>query len=125
MVVGVGLDLTPVDRIERLLAGRYGGRFELKVFTDAERAYCRARADAAQHFAARFAAKEATLKALGVPPGLSWHELEVASPGGRRPEMRLAGEAARAMKALGVARLHLSITHAGGQAAAVVIAERD
>lgn len=122
MLVGVGIDLTPVDRIARLL-GRYSGRFEEKVFTPGERAYCRGRAAAAEHFAARFAAKEAALKALGVPSGLSWHELEVVSGPGGKPELALHGAAARAMAALGVVRLHLSLTHAGGQAAAVVIAE--
>ena len=122
MVLGVGIDLTPVDRIARIL-GRYAGRFEEKVFTPAERAYCRGRAAAAEHFAARFAAKEATLKALGVPAGLSWHELEVVSGPGGKPELVLRGAAAQAMATLGVVRLHLSLTHAGGQAAAVVIAE--
>jgi len=123
VIIGVGIDLTPVDRIERLLA-RYAGHFEAKVFTDGERAYCRARAKVAEHFAARFAAKEALLKALGVPRGLSWHELEVVSQDGR-PTLALSGAAARAAAALGVTRLHLSLTHAGGQAAAVVVAERD
>ena len=118
----MGIDLTPIERIERLL-GRYSGRFERKVFTDGERHYCRTKANAAQHFAARFAAKEATLKALAVPPGLSWHELEVVPDASGRPSLALTGEAARAMVRLGVRRLHLSLTHAGGNAAAVVIAE--
>ncbi|MSP60648.1 MAG: holo-ACP synthase [Myxococcales bacterium] len=124
MVLGVGIDLTPIDRIRAIL-DRHGERFERKVFTDGERAYCHGRAQAAVHFAGRFAAKEATLKALGVPAGLSWHELEVlASPRGA-PSLRLSGGALVAAAALGVARLHLSITHAGGQAAAVVIAESE
>ena len=122
MILGVGIDLTPVDRIDRLL-GRYDGRFAEKVFTDGERSYCRARAHAAEHFAARFAAKEATLKALGVPPGLSWHELEVVTGEGGRPTLVLHGEAALALARVGGNRLHLSLTHAGGQAAAVVIVE--
>ena len=111
----------PVSTGLRLLA-RYAGRFEDKVFTDGERAYCRGRAHRAEHFAARWAAKEATLKALGVPEGLSWPELEVVSTEGR-PTLALHGAAAQAMAAMGVSRLHLSLTHAGGQAAAVVIAE--
>ena len=122
MILGVGIDLTPVERIERLL-GRYEGRFQMKVFTDGERAYCGARARPAEHFAARFAAKEAVLKALDVPPGLSWHELEVASVEGRAPRLLLHGEAARVATARGVTRIHLSLTHAGGQAAAVVVIE--
>jgi holo-[acyl-carrier protein] synthase len=122
MILGVGIDLAPVGRIERLL-DRYAGRFAEKVFTDGERAYCRARARPAEHFAARFAAKEALLKALGVPEGLRWHELEVASTAGRAPRLLLHGEAARAASRRGVLRVHLSLTHAGGQAAAVVILE--
>ncbi len=123
MIVGVGIDLVPVERIARILE-RYGERFEEKLFTDGERAYCRARARPAEHFAARFAAKEAVLKALGVPDGLQWHELEVVSPpAGGAPSLRLGGEAARAAERRGVARVHLSLSHAGGQATAVVIAE--
>ena len=122
MVLGIGIDLTPIDRIAKILE-RHPERFEAKLFTDGERAYCRGRAQAAQHFAARFAAKEATLKALGVPPGLSWHELEVVPDASGRPSLALTGAAALAMAHLGVLRLHLSLTHAGGNACAVVIAE--
>jgi holo-[acyl-carrier protein] synthase len=123
MIYGVGIDLTPIDRIERALS-RHGDRFERKVFTDGERAYCRGRARPADHFAARFAAKEAWLKALGVPEGLSWHEIEVVIAEGGRPSLSLRGEAARAVAARGVSeKMHLSLTHAGGMAAAVVVAE--
>jgi holo-[acyl-carrier protein] synthase len=122
MIVGVGIDLAPVERMAQALA-RHGERFERRVFTDGERAYCRARARAEEHFAARFAAKEAALKALGVPEGLRWHELEIVSAAGGAPSLALHGAAARAASARGVARLHLSLTHAGGQAAAIVVAE--
>jgi holo-[acyl-carrier protein] synthase len=121
MIVGVGIDLTPVDRMEKALT-RHGDRFEKRVFTDDERAYCRARARPADHFAARFAAKEAVLKAMAVPEGLSWHELEIVSRDGR-PDLKLTGVAARAAEARGIVRWHLSLTHAGGQAAAVAVAE--
>jgi holo-[acyl-carrier protein] synthase len=122
MIVGVGVDLTPVDRLARALE-RHPGRFEARVFTEGERAYCRARARAAEHFAARFAAKEAALKALGVPPGLSWHELEVVNADDGAPSLVLHGAAALAAAERGARRLHLSLTHAGGQAVALVIAE--
>lgn len=122
MIVGVGIDLTPIDRVALILR-RHGDRFERKVFTDGERAYCNGKSSPADHFAARFAAKEATLKALGVPEGLSWHEMEIVSLAAGRPSLRLVGAAARAAAELGVARLHLTLTHAGGQAAAVVVAE--
>ncbi len=122
MILGIGIDLTPVSRMAEAMA-RHPDRLEAKLFTDGERAYCRARADAAQHFAARFAAKEALLKALKVPPGLSWHELEVVCDEGGAPRLELHGEAARAASSAGVARLHLSITHAADQALAFVVAE--
>lgn len=123
MVVGVGIDLCPVSRMARAIE-RHGGRFEERVFTEEERRYCRGRGNAAEHFAARFAAKEALLKALGVPPGLSWHELEVQSAQDGAPRLVLSGEAARAAAARGVDSLHLSLTHGGDMAAAVVVAER-
>jgi holo-[acyl-carrier protein] synthase len=122
MILGIGVDLTPVSRMAEALA-RHPERLEARLFTDGERAYCRARANAAQHFAARFAAKEAVLKALHVPEGLSWHELEVVSDGSGAPQLALHGVAARAAANKGVRTLHLSITHADDQALAFVVAE--
>jgi holo-[acyl-carrier protein] synthase len=122
MIVGVGVDLTPISRMVDAMA-RHPERLEARLFTDAERAYCRARAHAAQHFAARFAAKEATLKALGVPAGLSWHEMEVVSHDDGAPRLALTGAAARACERAGVRRLHLSLSHAGDVAIAFVVAE--
>jgi holo-[acyl-carrier protein] synthase len=121
VIVGVGVDLTPIERMARAM-NSHPGRLEARLFTDGERAYCRAKADPMQHFAARFAAKEAILKALRVPEGLSWHELEVVSDGGA-PRISLTGRAAQAAQAAGVRRMHLSLTHAGGQAMAFVVAE--
>ena len=121
MILGIGVDLAPIDRMARAM-DRHPGRLEARLFTDRERAYCRQMAEPMQHFAARFAAKEAILKALCVPKGLSWHELEVVSDGGA-PRISLTGQAARAAAAAGVHRMHLSLTHAGGQAMAFVIAE--
>lgn len=122
MIVGVGIDLCQVSRMRSALS-RHEGRFAARVFTEDERAYCEERADPAQHYAARFAAKEALLKALAVPPGLSWHEIEVQSQSGGAPRLLLRGEAARAAAGKSIARLHLSLTHSGDHAAAVVIAE--
>jgi holo-[acyl-carrier protein] synthase len=122
MIIGVGIDLEEIARIADLSA-KWGERFERKLFTDGERAFCRARAHTAQHFAARFAAKEATLKALRVPPGLKWHELEVVHGGKAAPRLSLTGEAAAVAARLGVRATHLTITHAAGVAAAVVILE--
>jgi holo-[acyl-carrier protein] synthase len=123
MIIGMGMDLCGIERMAGLVA-RNEGRFEARVFTEAERAYCRARGQPAQHFAARFAAKEALLKALGAPDGLSWHELEVFHTPEGRPALRLRGAARRAARKLGVQRLHLTLTHSEGMAVATVIAER-
>ncbi|MDB4968351.1 MAG: 4-phosphopantetheinyl transferase [Myxococcales bacterium] len=123
MILGIGVDLTPISRLERAFAA-HPERLEKRLFTDGERSYCRARANAGQHFAARFAAKEALLKALHVPEGLRWHELEVVNDSDGAPTFRLSGNAAAAAAAQGVTRLHLSITHADDSAMAFVVAER-
>jgi holo-[acyl-carrier protein] synthase len=122
MIRGVGIDLCGIDRLAEILQ-RQEGRFEARVFTEAERAYCRDRGNPAQHYAARFAAKEALLKALGGPEGLSWQELEVIHTPEGRPALRLTGAAQAAAESLGVRRLHLTLTHADGMAAAVVVVE--
>ena len=121
-IIGIGVDLTPIGRMAEAMA-RHGGRLEQRLFTDGERAYCRARAHPAQHFAARFAAKEAILKALGVPPGLSWHELEVIADADARPRIVLSGVASKASREAGVRALHLSLSHDDDQAIAFVVAE--
>ena len=122
MIVGLGLDVIPISRIATMLE-RYGARLEERLFTDDERAYCRGRGIPAQHFAVRFAAKEALLKAMGAPPGLRWREIEVLNGPGGAPELRLTGAAAGAASARGVVRRHVSLTHAGDVAAAVVVLE--
>ncbi len=124
MILGLGLDLVDVARVARILGGPppRAERFLARVFTAGERAYCDAVVDRPTRYAARFAAKEAALKALGAPAGLRFTELEVVREEGA-PRLVLAGRAAEAARALGVTRLHLSITHDGGTAAAVVVAE--
>jgi holo-[acyl-carrier protein] synthase len=122
VIIGIGLDLEEVARIAAMTE-RWGERFTARVFTPGERAFAGERANAAQHLAARFAAKEATLKALGVPAGLSWKEMEVVGGGKQAPRLVLHGRAAAAAERLGVARLHVTLTHAAGVAGAVVIAE--
>jgi len=124
MIVGVGLDLCLISRMERALS-RSAGRFAARVFTDGERSYCDSRSSPGQHYAARFAAKEALLKALSVPDGLRWHELEVVQSPNGGPAITLHGAARQAAERLGIARLHVSLTHQGDMASAVVIAERN
>jgi holo-[acyl-carrier protein] synthase len=125
VIVGLGIDVVEVGRIARLLEGPAGRveRFLARCFTPAERAFCEARRDRASGFAARFAAKEAAVKALGAPRGVSWQDLEVTRAEGRAPTLAISAKAAAAGKKLGVARIHLSITHDGGVAAAVVVLE--
>ncbi|HZH14906.1 MAG TPA: 4'-phosphopantetheinyl transferase superfamily protein, partial [Archangium sp.] len=76
-ILGLGMDICAVARIQRILDGPRAERFLERVYTQAERALCGARADAASAYAARFAAKEALVKALGAPPGLTWQDMEV------------------------------------------------
>ena len=122
MIVGVGMDVTEVDRIAAMVA-KWGASFTHRIYTDGERQYAESRANAALHLAARFAAKEATLKALGVPSGLSWHEMEVVGGGNEAPLLVLRGQALVAAEKLGVVRMHLTLTHTRDVAGAVVIAE--
>jgi holo-[acyl-carrier protein] synthase len=124
VILGVGMDVVEIARIARIVGGAPGvaERFLERVFTAAERAYCEGRQDRAGRLAARFAAKEAAVKALGAPPGLRWIELEVVRGEGA-PALVLHGAAAAAARARGVTRLHLTLTHDAGVAAATVILE--
>ena len=122
VIVGVGMDLTEVERIAAMVK-RWGDTFTHRIYTEGEREYSLSRANASMHLAARFAAKEATLKALGVPDGLSWHEMEVVGGGREAPLLVLRGQALAAADKLGVVRMHLTLTHTKELAGAVVIAE--
>ncbi len=124
MIVGIGIDLERIDRFRDLL-DRWGERFEQKLFTDGERAYCRGRGKPEQHFAVRFAAKEAVLKAMGVPrnAGLEWQHFEIVSGPGGAPSLVLTLAAKAAADRLGVTRVHLTLTHTADTAAAFVVLE--
>ncbi len=127
MIVGVGLDLVDIARIRRLLDAR-GERALAKLFTAAEADYAARRPEPARHLAARFAAKEAAYKALAGTAearGIGWQDIEVAVEWDGRPTLRLHGRAAARAAELGVARAHVSLTHAETTAAAVVVLERD
>jgi holo-[acyl-carrier protein] synthase len=114
---GIGIDLLEIDRLERALARH--PRLAERLFTDAERAYAAGRARPGEHLAARFCAKEAVAKALGLE-AWSFREVEVVSDGGR-PIVRLSGAAAARANELGV-RIEVSMTHTGRDAAAVAVA---
>jgi holo-[acyl-carrier protein] synthase len=118
-IVGLGMDICSVERIRRILQGPRAERFLERVYTDAERALCGARSDAASAYAARFAAKEALVKALGAPPGIRWRDMEVVRTSGM-PRFTLSGVALEVVEQRKVEAL-LTMTHDAGVAAATVI----
>jgi len=124
VVVGLGLDVVEIARIRKILEGpaEHAQRFVARCFTADERAYCEKERDPAARYAARFAAKEAASKALGVPSGIAFLDVEVVRAGGV-PALVLSGAAQGAATALGVGRALLSLTHDGGVAVAVVVLE--
>jgi holo-[acyl-carrier protein] synthase len=123
MITGIGIDLVEVARIRDLLAA-HGGRFKARAFTAAEIAYCDSNADAAIHYAARFAAKEAAAKALGTglwsAAGINWTDIEVLRAADGRPSLQFHHNAATLTAGL---RAYLSMTHTKEQAMAQVILE--
>ena len=120
-IVGVGLDVVPVERFATALRRRPG--LGARLFTDAERTAPGGGPRAADSLAARFAAKEAFVKALGRPGVGAWHDVEVVTDGLGNPSLRLSGATADLPEVHRVAAWHLSLSHDGGIAAAVVIAE--
>jgi holo-[acyl-carrier protein] synthase len=117
-VGGVGIDLLEVERLERALERR--PRLAERVFTDAERAYAAARARPGLHLAARFCAKEAVAKALGLT-AWSWRDVEVVATGAA-PQVRLSGSVAERAAELGV-QATISLTHTDSTAGAIALLE--
>ena len=113
----------PIKQLQFTIEGN--GRFEELVFTPAEIATCARRRDREHALAARFAAKEACFKALGTgwARGVSFRQVEVVGVEGERPELRLTGQAGERAEALGVRRIHLSLSHELDVAAAMVVLE--
>jgi holo-[acyl-carrier protein] synthase len=124
MVLGLGTDLIEIERI-RATMDRFGEQFLQRVFTAGEIAYCRRKRDAAESFAARFAAKEAGAKALGtgISRGVSWKEIEVTREMGQRPMLHFNGRAGEVAKAMGVRRVQLTLSHSRTVAIAVALVE--
>ena len=119
-VIGVGVNIMEIDRFAASLARR--PRLAERCFTPAEAAYCASKAFPPQHFAARFAAKEAVGKALGI--GMTrWREVEVVRGRGA-PTIALHGRYARRAEDLGVDRIHVSLTHGRDAAVAMAVIER-
>ena len=124
MIVAIGIDIIEVARIREVLLRT--PRFRERVFTPAERAYCDSRAVAAQHYAARFAAKEAALKALqtGWRGGIGWQDVEVASRESGAPYLILHGPVLELLNSSGATAAHLSLSHTTEHAIAQVVLER-
>ena len=113
----IGIDLIEIDRIERALV-RHAG-FRERVFTEAERRYCDSRPNPAQHYAARFAGKEAIGKALGCGVRFTWREIEIA--GRPKPGVELSGRTKSWAERVNAGRLDLSMTHSRELAAAICV----
>jgi len=122
MIVGIGLDIASVQRVRAVIA-RHGERFVSRILTAAEREPIAARLDPTESIAARFAAKEALIKALGGPLGLTYHDIQVLREPSGAPRIQLSGAARQLADARGVGAVFVSLTHDGPVAAAVVILE--
>ena len=125
MIVSIGVDIVEVYRIRETISRT--PRFVERVFTQEERAYCDAKgAAAAQSYAARFAAKEACLKALrtGWRGSISWHDIEISNDEKGAPLIEISGEAKTFLASLGATAVHLSLSHTTEHAIATVILEK-
>src|SRR4051812_30497853 len=124
MIVGTGIDIAEVSRIANAIS-RFGVRFIQRVFTEGEIKYCDSKANRVERYAARFAAKEASMKALGTGwnHGVRWRDCEVVRMPGGRPTIHFHGKAGEFAAKLGVKNAALSISHTEEQAIAQVILE--
>ena len=117
-----GVDIIEVERVQQVL-DRWGQRFLDRIFTEGEQTYCRGRAP---NLAARFAAKEATMKALGTGVrGVSWKDIEVVRARSGAPSIRLTGRAQQRFESLGLSHLALSMSHTKGNAVAMVVGQTE
>src|SRR5437588_1506931 len=124
MIVGTGIDISEVPRIAESIA-KFGDRFLHRIFTEEERRYSDSKANRIERYAARFAAKEASMKALGTgwSRGVRWRDIEVFRQPGSRPTIRFHGVAAEVAAKLNAKNVALSISHTPEQAIASVILE--
>ncbi|HTN77417.1 MAG TPA: holo-ACP synthase [Pirellulaceae bacterium] len=122
-IIGIGTDIVEVLRIAQMIE-RHGELFLGRVFTPHEIEYCTARKAATQHYAGRWAAKEAVLKALGTgwSQGISWLDIEVRNEPGGKPLIRLGGGAREECEKLRIAEMHISISHCRSHATAYALA---
>jgi holo-[acyl-carrier protein] synthase len=126
MIVGIGVDLCEVDRMEAAI-GRHGERFLARIYTEAERAYCDSKPNRMERFAGRFAAKEAAMKAIGTGwrRGVAWRDFEVTRAASGQPVICFHGVARKFADELGVKRALVSITHIKSMAMAQVVLEAE
>ena len=124
MIVGTGIDIAEVPRIAQAIQ-RYGDRFLHRIFTEGEIQYCESKANRVERYAARFAAKEAAMKALGTGwnHGVRWRDVEVRREPGGRPTLAFHGKAAEFASKLGAVHVALSLSHTASEAIAQVILE--
>jgi holo-[acyl-carrier protein] synthase len=124
VIVGLGLDIAEIDRITAAIT-RHGAAILERLYTPTEVAYCESHKNKFERYAARFAAKEAAMKALGTgwTRGVRWRDIEVANAPGGKPTLRLQGVARQFAEKLGVRNISLTITHSGNLALAQVIFE--
>ncbi len=124
MIVGTGVDLCEIARMKAAME-RHGDRFKHRVFTEREIEYADSKANRYERYAARFAAKEAGMKALGTGwrGGIRWRDLEVTNLPSGRPTLAFHGKAEIIAQRLGVRNIALSLTHTADQAMAMVILE--
>jgi holo-[acyl-carrier protein] synthase len=124
MIVAIGIDLVEISRMEEVFARR-GERFRARVFTEGEINYCERRASKLASYAARFAAKEAAMKALGTgwADGVGWMDIEVVSQQSGAPVLQLHRRALERMREMGAMKAHISLTHSGNLAIAEVLLE--
>jgi holo-[acyl-carrier protein] synthase len=125
MIFGIGTDIVGIPRFDRFVSEQNEPLFN-RLFTERERAYCAARARAGQHYALRFAAKEAFLKAMGtgLRDGISWLDMEVVNNDLGRPDLVVTGKAAALCASAGVGAIFLSLSHDAGCAVATVVLEK-
>ncbi len=125
-IIGIGTDIIECLRIAQMIE-RHGELFIRRVYTEHEIAYCSTKKAATQHYAGRWAAKEAVLKALGTGwvRGISWRDVEVRNKIGGAPTVALRGGAKEVVERSGIARMHISISHCRSHAIAYAIAEGD
>ena len=125
MIFGIGIDLVEVDRL-RSSVKKFGDRFLNRIFTENEIKYCQTKFNSYQHYAVRFAAKEALLKAIGtgLRSGMTWHQIEIVNDTRAKPSIITYGECQKFLQKLEIKKIELSLSHTKDHGVAVVILEQ-